>query len=150
MITSIKLTFCKMEKSFMNKPSAQEWLTKAWHHLSSAQLLYKADHYTDIIGVELHYALDISLKSLLAYENSPIKRTHELYEIYDLVKSKITFDEQEVKLLLIATQYHILEAYPSPHRKLPEKQQIQEVLVFTQSMFKDICHTLDIDTTKLH
>jgi len=133
----------------MNKSSAQEWLRKAWHHLSSAQVLFEVDHYTDIIGVELHYALEISLKSLLAYDNASIKKTHELYEVYDLVKSRLELNEDEIRLLLIATKYHILEAYPSPHRKLPETLQIQEVLIFTHKIFSDICQTLDVNASEL-
>lgn len=30
-----------------NEKSAKEWLKKAWHDLSSAQILYDAGHYTD-------------------------------------------------------------------------------------------------------
>jgi len=66
----------------MNKTAAREWLTKAWHHFSSAKLLFIADHYTDIIAVELHYSIEIALKSFLAYENLKILRSHELFEIY--------------------------------------------------------------------
>ena len=46
----------------MNETSAKEWLTKAWHNLGSAQILYKADHYTDVIAVDLHYSVEIMLK----------------------------------------------------------------------------------------
>jgi len=53
----------------MNKTAAEEWLTKAWHHLSSGIVLYNAAHYTDTIAVDLHYAVEIMLKSILAYEN---------------------------------------------------------------------------------
>lgn len=66
----------------MNETAAKEWLSKAWHHLSSARLLFNADHYTDIIGVELHYAIEITFKSFSAYENKKILRTHELFELY--------------------------------------------------------------------
>ena len=42
----------------MNKTSAKEWLVKVWHDLSSANILFEAEHYTDSIGVDLHYALE--------------------------------------------------------------------------------------------
>ena len=41
----------------MNKASAKEWLEKAWHNLSGAKVLYDANHYSDIVAVELHYAV---------------------------------------------------------------------------------------------
>ena len=129
----------------MNKPSAQEWLTKAWHHLSSAEILFEAEHYTDIIGVELHYAIEITLKSLQAYENRQIKKTHELFEIYSQVDLALDMDDTDIRLLLIATKYHILEAYPSPHRKLPDVKEIKKVLLFSHKLFKAVCQQLNID-----
>jgi len=56
----------------MNDLAAKEWLTKSWHNLSTAQLLYKLNHYTDIIAVELHYSCEKSMKSILAYQNKKI------------------------------------------------------------------------------
>jgi len=41
-----------------NKESAVQWLTKAYHDLSSAQVLYDANHYTDTIGYDLQQALE--------------------------------------------------------------------------------------------
>lgn len=55
-----------------NKESAIQWLTKAYHDLSSAQVLYAADHYTDTIASDLQQAIEKMLKSFLAYENAPI------------------------------------------------------------------------------
>ncbi|MCF6334687.1 MAG: HEPN domain-containing protein [Spirochaetales bacterium] len=103
----------------MNETAAKEWLTKAWHHYSSAKLLFKANHYSDIIAVELHYSIEIILKAFLAYDNKKIIRTHELFEIYELSCNKIKLDEPEIKLLSIATDYHIEDAYPSFDRQLP-------------------------------
>jgi len=34
--------------------------------------LYEANHYTDTIAVDLHYAVETALKSFLAYENKKI------------------------------------------------------------------------------
>lgn len=65
----------------MNKQAAKEWLTKSWHNLSTAILLYKAEHYTDIIAVEIHYSCEKTLKTILAYSNKKIPKTHSLIEI---------------------------------------------------------------------
>ena len=72
-----------------NKSSAKEWLRKAWHDLSSAQILYEAEHYTDVIGVDLQQVCEKSLKSLLAYENKKILKSHNLIELYEAVNEKI-------------------------------------------------------------
>ena len=75
--------FYKMERLFMNKSSAIEWLRKPYHDLKSAQILYDANHYTDSIGVNLHCAVEKSLKAFLAYDNSKIPKTHNLPELYE-------------------------------------------------------------------
>ena len=42
-----------------NKKLAIDWLNKSWHHYSSGKLLYEAEHYTDTISIDLHYAVEI-------------------------------------------------------------------------------------------
>ena len=46
----------------LNPKYANEWLDLADKHLSTARLLFDADHYTDIIGTELQKALERYLK----------------------------------------------------------------------------------------
>jgi len=43
-----------------NKPLAVEWLAKAYHDLSSARILYAANHYTDTIGIDLQQSIEKS------------------------------------------------------------------------------------------
>jgi len=50
----------------MNETASKEWLIKAWHHLSTAELLSEANHYTDVIAIEIHYAAEISLKAFFS------------------------------------------------------------------------------------
>ena len=52
-----------------NKTYAKEWLTFAIKNLSTAKLLYDANHYEDIIGVEIQQALKKMLKAIYANEN---------------------------------------------------------------------------------
>jgi hypothetical protein len=53
----------------MNRTAALEWLIKVWHNYSSAKILFDVNHYTDTIAIELHYAIEKSFKTFLAYEN---------------------------------------------------------------------------------
>ena len=71
----------------MNKPTAIEWLKKVYHDLKSAQILYESNHYTDCIGVDLHYAIEKAFKAFLAYENKKIPKTHNLLQLYNSVKN---------------------------------------------------------------
>jgi HEPN domain-containing protein len=132
-----------------NKSSAKEWLKKAWHDLSSAQILYDAKHYTDVIGVDLQQACEKSLKSLLAYENKKILKSHNLLEIYEHVNGKIVFEQNEIDCLIIATKYYIVDKYPSMDRPLPSRDEILNILEFSQKLFQTTCNTLDINQNEL-
>jgi len=130
-----------------NKQSSKEWLVKAYHDLKSAQILYEADHYTDSIGVDLHYCIEKSLKSFLAYENKRIVKTHDLPELYELVSDFIEIEDEMV--LYIATKYHVEISYPQYDRALPTKDEIKKVLDFTNALFYKVCKILDIDPDDL-
>ena len=127
-----------------NKQSAVEWLTKAYHDLSSAQVLYAANHYTDTIANDLQQAIEKTLKSFLAYEDKKIKKTHNLIEVYELVTDHIQLKESQVRILGMATTYYTQDRYPSPI-DLPSRDQVNEVLDFTRFLFCSVCQILDID-----
>jgi len=123
----------------MNKTAAKEWLRKVYHDLKSAQILYDADHFTDSIGVDLHYAIEKMFKTFLAYQNKKIPKTHNLLEL----------QEDEIKLLHISNRYHIEASYPQYNRAMPPREEIKEVLKFTENLFEDVCKILDIDKQEL-
>jgi HEPN domain-containing protein len=133
----------------MNKTATKEWLTKAWHNLSTARLLYELNHYTDIIAVEIHYAIEKSFKSFLAFENKKIPKSHNLLEIYTYIDDFILFSNDELLLLKDISTYHIEESYPAFNRPLPSRDEIKEGLEFAEKIFKNVCDTLDIKQNEL-
>ena len=133
----------------MNKRAAKEWLTKAWHNISAAKLLYEYNHYTDIIAVELHYGVEKSLKSFLAFQNKKIPKSHNLLEIYTYIDEFISFSNEELLLLRDISTYHIEESYPAFNRPLPKKEEIKEVLEFAEEVFKKVCDILEIKQEEL-
>ena len=132
----------------MNKQSAKEWLRKAWHNLSGAKIFYDVNHYTDITAVELHHSVEKILKSFLAYENKKILKSHDLFDIYNLVDKWIDLSDYE-NLLDKITKYHIEESYPIFDRALPKREEIKEVLDFTEELFEKVCKVLDIKKEEL-
>ena len=132
----------------MNEQSAKKWLKKAWHNLSGAKILYEAGHYTDVIAVELHYAVEKILKTFLAYENKKIPKTHDLSELYKLTKKYIDLDD-DLKLLEQISDYHIEESYPVFDNILPPKEEIKEVLDFANKLFDKVCKILEVDKDNL-
>jgi len=106
----------------MNKTAGREWLNKAWHHLSSGKVLYNANHYTDVIAIDLHYAIEVTLKAIFAYQNRKIVKTHDLIKLYVYIKDMIYFNDEELKLMDRVTTYHIKGSYPTRDRRDPYKK----------------------------
>lgn len=133
----------------MNEPAAKEWLTKAWHHFSSGKILYEANHYTDVIAIDFHYAVEVTLKSFLAYENKKILKTHNLLELHAHIVECISFDAPEQDLLRLISTYHIKGSYPTRDRRMPSREEIEEVMHFTYDLFKKVCGLLNINPEEL-
>jgi len=129
----------------MNRQAAIEWLNKAWHHFSSGKLLYEANHYTDVIGIDLHYAVEVTLKAFLAYENKKIIKTHDLNEIANHIDSWIDFTQDEKELMVTISTYHIRGSYPPKDRKMPSRDELKVVIEFAEKLFSRVCKILDID-----
>ena len=127
----------------MNKTSAKEWLRKAYHDLSSAEILYKANHFTDCIGVDLHYAIEKIFKTFLAFHNQKIPKTHNLLELNERISE---LEIEDIYILHVANRYHIEEAYPHFERPLPSREEVKKVLDFTKMLFENACKILEIDT----
>jgi len=128
----------------MNEQSAKEWLSKSWHNLSGAKLLYNANHYTDVTAVELHYSVEKILKSFLAYHNRRMMKTHDLYEIYKEIKQYIELDEY-ISMLDQISEYHIEESYPAFDRTMPSMEEIKEVLDFAEELIEKVCIILKVN-----
>ena len=128
-----------------NKQSAKEWLEKSYHDLDGAIILFKAGHYTDTTGYILQQSLEKLLKSILAYENQKIEKSHNLVGLYEIVSDKLHLDEEDIRFLSIATTYGTKLRYPTPHKKMPSRDEIKEVLDFAMKLFDNVCQILNID-----
>lgn len=127
-----------------NRNGAKQWLVKAWHDLSSAVILYQAHHFTDVIAVDLQQAVEKMLKSLLAYHQKEIPKTHDLTQLAALVSEYLRLAENDLDALDHITVYYVKERYPHGHFILPPREQIGSILEFAQRLFDQVCATLDI------
>jgi HEPN domain-containing protein len=132
-----------------NKTHATEWLEKSYHDLDSAKILFEAGHFTDTIGYILHQSIEKIFKSCLAYKNVPIVKTHNLIELNEFLDDLVDLSEDEIDLLAIATTYHTKQRYPSPHKRLPSKEEIKAILDFTVVLMDAICKKLNIDSNEI-
>jgi hypothetical protein len=46
-------------------------------------------------------------------------------------------------------EYHIRESYPSPHRRLPSREEIKSMLEFTNNLFVEVCTLLNISIDEI-
>lgn len=128
-----------------------EWLEFARKNLDTAQLLLEANHYEDIIGVELQQAIEKLFKAFLAYNNVKIPKEHDLVKIYYLIEKDIApLDEDEIVLLRLATDYYKEDRYPNPHYALPTRDEIEDVFRFTNSLFDKILQEMHIDVEEIY
>jgi len=132
-----------------NRTAALQWLSKAYHDLTSAEILLEANHYTDTISFDLQQALEKSLKAFPAYENKQIKKTHDLIELYELISEHLELDESEVRILALASNYYIRNRYPVYQYNLPSKNEVSKVLDFAQDLFNRCCMALGIKVSEL-
>jgi HEPN domain-containing protein len=117
----------------------------AFHDLQSASILYNANHFTDSIGNDLQQALEKILKSIPAYNSQKIKKSHDLVELYESIDLPFTLTDNEIKYLELATDYFKEDRYPNPYYSLPPREEIKEILNFTNELFNKVCTLLNIN-----
>lgn len=128
----------------MNSTAAAEWLRIACHDLKSAQILFNAEHFTDSIGCDLQQAIEKTLKAVIASKNQKIPKSHDLYEVFVMLK-EIDLSSDQVDMLYLATEYYKEERYPNPNYALPSREEISQVMAFAEALFFQICEKLGID-----
>jgi len=132
-----------------NKTHAKEWLEKAYHDFDSANILFVSGHYTDTIGYIYHQALEKIYKSIMAFENIPILKTHNLIELNEIADKYFDLNQDDLIILGIATTYHTKQRYPSINKTLPNKDEIQKVKELTAFLFDKVCIILEIDKSEI-
>ena len=95
------------------KAGAMEWFERGNHDIETAQLLYDAQGYTDVIAYHLQQTIEKYLKGYLVFRGQRPPRTHELDVLLNLV-SKFGADLYApfIGLCEKATRYYFEERYP--------------------------------------
>jgi HEPN domain-containing protein len=125
-----------------NKVYAHEWIELARHNLQGAEILFAADHFTDVIGCEIQQAIEKAIKSLFALRNLKILKSHNLTELI-ANQNDLELSEEELSLLECATQYYLEDRYPTPRYSLPSRDEIEKILVFAQSLLLRVGTLID-------
>ncbi|MDX9743183.1 MAG: HEPN domain-containing protein [Arcobacteraceae bacterium] len=132
-----------------NKTYAIEWLQKAYHDLDSANILFVSGHYTDTIGYLYHQSIEKIYKSIIAFANEPIEKTHNLIELNELTGEYFDLNEDELIALGIITTYHTKQRYPTMDKKLPTKEEINKAKDLAIFLFDKVCSQLNINKSEI-
>jgi len=129
-----------------NSTYAKEWIKFAYKNLVTAKLLYKCEHYTDIIGIELEQFFEKAIKSIYAYNNQKILKSHDLIELLSNLEFSKDLSEEEIDLLSIASDYYKDDRYPNPNYELPSKDEIERVLKYAEIFFNKVCKKIELNS----
>lgn len=120
-----------------NKQYAQEWLELAKHNLEAAELLYDSEHYTDVIAIEIHQAIEKTIKAVYAYNNIKIVKTHNLIRLANNCElSQIV--QTDYNLMEIASDYYTENRYPGTTYQMPEKNELENILNFARNLYEKV------------
>jgi len=121
-----------------NQSYALEWLNLANRNLQTARLLIREKHYTDIIALEIQQTIEKTFKSVYAYYGISIPKTHALPLLFNFVNEKIKFDEFDIEVIIVISDYYETDRYPGPRYVIPSRDEVEQFFLFAEQLFGKI------------
>ncbi len=115
-----------------NKAMASEWLSLATKNYETAELLLSVHHYTDVIAIDIHQTIEKAIKSLYAYNNSQVPRTHYIPKLIDYASSYVSIPDIDKNDLFIINDYYLNSRYPGPKYFLPSEEEVSQNLALAK------------------
>ncbi len=123
---------------------AKEWLEHSGKNLETAILLYKADHYTDVIAIDIQQSIEKALKAVYAFYHTKIPRTHALPLLFNFVIQHIEFIDISIDDIIRISDYYETDRYPGPRYFIPSKEEIGESLIIAENIYNSISKHISI------
>lgn len=121
-----------------NVKLALEWLDFAKKSMETARLLYRENHYTDVISIDIQQAIEKALKAVYAFNGEKIPRTHSLEILFLYSEKSIEWKEIDIKNLLVISDYYQEERYPGPKYFMPEREEINESILLAETLLLQV------------
>ena len=122
-----------------NKAIANEWLELAKRNLDAAIILFKKEHFNDVIGIELHKSIEKSLKAVPAFHNKTVLKTHDLIVLLSNAEEFIRFVPDLNQLLETATDSYVENRYPGGgFNFLTSDKEIRKVIEVAEHIYKTV------------
>jgi|TARA_B100000315_G_C14541741_1_gene571263 HEPN domain-containing protein len=95
------------------KKLVKQWVDKALNDLLNVSNNLQADHTPwDTVCFHCQQAVEKYLKAILAVQNQPIPRTHDLEQLNNLVRAWIPVASEYLEDLRWLTTYAVISRYP--------------------------------------
>lgn len=119
-----------------NKKLANEWLELARRNLDAAIILFKAKHFNDVIGIELHQSIEKCLKAVPVFHNKSVLKTHDLIVLLSVAEEFIRFENDFRDQLEAASDYYVDARYPGGgFNFLPSDREIDKVIEVADQIY---------------
>jgi len=126
-----------------NKAYALEWYVIAHRNLETAQLLHQVNHYTDVIAIDLHQALEKGLKAIYAFNGTSIPRIHSLPFLFDYASKWIDLSDIPIEKIIAISDYYESDRYPGPKYFMPSSDEILQNIILTETILERIKKHID-------
>ena len=125
------------------KKQVEEWMFFANHDLSAAErLLQDDDSLTTIVAFHCQQAIEKCFKAFLIENDVPLKRTHDLIRLNEMIKGIRDFGIDEKRLAVINDVYFD-SRYPGEFglmpNGMPSREQAEDFIRFAQEVRTKIC-----------
>ncbi len=121
-----------------NQILSLEWYDFARKNLETAKLLYRENHYTDVISIDIQQAVEKALKAVYAFNNDKIPRIHAIDVLFNYASKYINFEDFDLKSLFIISDYYQSERYPGPKYSMPERDEIIKSIDLAQRILVQV------------
>ena len=120
------------------KEQVKEWIDRGDHHFKGAKILFEAGHFTDVVGILIHQALEMYLKGLQIHWGFVPKRTHDLEALFNPIIRKRKEYEDFLDLCIRVSGYYIEERYPPGPFVMHAREEIKDTLIEAEKLIKKI------------
>jgi len=117
---------------------ALEWIDLARKNLETAKLLFRENHYTEIIAIEIQQSIEKMLKAILAYHGIRIPKLHDIIELQKQCSEHINLTGFKIDDLIEINDYYESERYPGPKFDIPTMNEIKKNINVAENIFKQV------------
>ena len=125
----------------MNPNDPLTWMTKGDRDLGVVRIvLAESKEYSDLVCYHCQQAAEKYLKALQLHFGQPVKKTHLLEMLLDLLSPHVPMDDEVYEKALMLQEYAVGIRYPNPFAD-PTEEEVREALAAAE-FFRDFAKNI--------